>query len=105
MCFSFNKACKIKQTINIILVSIILLSAPVIAILFGFMFTAPYYMFALFLTIFGTTLVCKYNNIWTFIVGVLCATMSVGIYQDYIPVALGIVVICLIKEFYEAERI
>lgn len=74
----------------------IMIAFPSITGMFGYIFTVPSYMFGLLLSVFGAYLVCK-NNDWKIIIGIVLMGCSVGIYQAFIPIILGIFVIYLIR--------
>ena len=74
----------------------ILVSFPVITGLFGYMFTAPYYMIALLLAVGGVWIVNKKTNVLCFLVGVLLMSCSIGIYQAFIPVMMSLALLCFI---------
>lgn len=74
----------------------VMIAFPSITGMFGYIFTAPSYMTGLLLAIGGTVIVCRNNN-WKIIIGIVFMGCSVGIYQAFIPVMLGVFVIYLIK--------
>lgn len=74
-----------------ILLSGIVVSFPMFAALYGYMFDAPYYMLAFFLSVVGGYIICKYEkNIWALIAGMLILACSMGLYQSYIPNTLSL---------------
>lgn len=73
------KILRIKYVTTSVLISAIMVVFPVWASVFGYMFTAPYYAFALLLSSFGIFILCKSQENRTS----LCC--SIGIYQAFIP--------------------
>lgn len=88
----------------IVAVSCIMTSFPMLAALFGYMFTAPYYTIAILLISLGNWIYSK-NKCWYtfFIAGVLfcCAT---GIYQAFFPAAITLLLLCFIKEVGDSRN-
>ncbi|MBR2664401.1 MAG: glucosyltransferase domain-containing protein [Clostridia bacterium] len=58
---------------------------PVIASLFGFMFTVHYYMIALFMLTVGCMLICTEKSWWKPLLGILLCGCALGVYQAFIP--------------------
>ena len=58
---------------------------PVIASLFGFMFTVHYYMIALLMLTAGCTLICTEKSWWKPLLGILLCGCALGVYQAFIP--------------------
>lgn len=76
-----------------ITISGIMVTFPSIASLFGYMFTAPYYMFASLLAVVGAYLLCVYRKWYTYIIGILFISCAIGVYQANL--SLGTCVIAL----------
>lgn len=79
----------------------ILAAVPSMTSLFGYMFTAPYYMFAFFLAAAGAYLVlCPFHPV-RYACGIFLSACSMGIYQAYLPVFCSMLLIrciCDVKE-------
>ena len=71
---------------------------PVVACTFGYMFDAPYYFLALFLAVAGVYIAANRPRWDGFVIGSLCISGCLGIYQAYFPVAVSLFVILLIME-------
>lgn len=71
---------------------------PGVASLFGFLFTAPYYMAALLATVLAAAALCRRKNILTWCLSVAVMTCAMGVYQAYIPVAIGILLLHFLLE-------
>ncbi len=99
-----TKLFSINKKYQVFCLCIILICSPVIAALFAFMFTAPYYIFGLLLSTFSVYLVSKYSKWYVFITAVLLQAMSIGIYQSFIPFALSLLLIVYITEIYKADN-
>ena len=69
---------------------------PVVTGTFGFMFTAPYYFFALFLAVFAVYFELLRNDTLSFAASSICICLSLGIYQAYFSVAVSCFVIIMI---------
>ena len=86
----------IKEKAYQILVAGLLVSFPVVASTFGYMFTAPYYFIALFLSVWAVYLTYRMKNVWGLILGAGLICSSMAIYQPYVGVAVSLFVILLI---------
>lgn len=95
---------EIEKKISMIAVSGIMVMFPTITSLFcGYMFTTPYYLFAVVLCVGGAYLICKYKRVTFLLGGSLLIAMALGIYQPYLPLALSIMVLYMIKEVTESD--
>ena len=74
----------------------LLVTYPVVTSTFGYMFTAPYYFFALFLAVFAVYFELSRNNAVSFAVSSLCICLSTGTYQAYFSVAVTCFVLVII---------
>ena len=81
----------------------ILVTFPSVTGTFGYMFAAPFYLFAILMTVLGAYLICKVERWYTFLLGVLMIGSSVGIYQAYIPMAMTIMVFCFFVRVNKEE--
>lgn len=81
---------KIVSPLYRVILSAIMVSTPVVTGTFGYMFTAPYYMFSLMLSVFGAYFISRYSKKSFIILGILLLSFATGIYQAYIPVAITI---------------
>ena len=70
---------------------------------FFFMFTAPYYALAIVLAVLAVYYIVRKHNLG-FIIGMLCLSCSLGIYQAYLPFTAGLLVIVLILQLYKEEE-
>lgn len=93
----------LKQKVTWILVSGLMIVFPVMSGLFFYNFTAPYYMFALLLLFLGCTLLCKHRSIGAFIGGITLVTLSISVYQAFIPILLSLLLVYFIQEVNLAE--
>lgn len=75
-----------------------LVSIPVISVTFGFMFTAPYYMFSFLITTYGVYLISLKNKWYTYVFGIILISFSIGIYQAYISIAISLMLFRLMYE-------
>ena len=74
----------------------VLAAFPVIAGLFGYMFTLPYYMLAMLMMISAACLILR-GNWWRKGLGILLGCCSVGIYQAFVPLLLSLALIWDLK--------
>lgn len=95
----------IKDYVCCFLIGGILATFPALVGTYFFMFTAPYYGFAMFLSCVAAKSIVKgildksvdFRNI---IIGFLCLTLSTGIYQSYCSVTLCIILMDVILRLY-----
>lgn len=80
----------------------VMVSFPVITGLFGFMFTAPYYLFGCLLGIIGVWVIVSKANTLGYFLGVLLMALSAGVYQANIPVYTSFILIAFIA--YSSEN-
>ena len=74
----------------------LLVTYPVVTSTFAYMFTAPYYFFALFLAVLAVYYESIRSNTLSFAVSSLCICLSLGIYQAYFSVAVSCFVILIV---------
>ena len=84
-----------KKTSSLIVISGIMVTIPVITGLFGFMFTAPFYLIGMLSAVTGAYLLINHKNILSIIVAILLICFGCGVYQAYFSFALGILYIYL----------
>ena len=99
------KILRIKYIITSVLISAIMVVFPVWASIFGYMYTAPYYAFALLFSSLGVFFLCKSqkNEKIRFCGAVVLLCCSIGIYQAFIPFTLTLLLFYLIEEVYSDE--
>ena len=102
------KILRIKYITTSVLISAMMIVFPSWASTFGYMFTAPYYAFALLLSSLGVFILCKFleSRIPSCCCAVLCCAVlccSIGIYQAFIPYTLTLICFYLIEEIYSDE--
>ena len=85
----------VKKTLNIILISAIMVTYPTVASTFSYMFLADGYFIALLLATLSVLLASKYK--YGFLLGAVCICFSLGIYQAYISVTI---ILCILKLLY-----
>ncbi len=94
---------EIKSVNFCILLSGIFVTIPVIACLYGYMFTSQFFSFAILCAVLGAYLVLTKKQWYWILIGIILMTFSVGIYQAYIPLSVCIFLFGLIKRFSRAE--
>ena len=95
---------EIKDKKTAILLGAVMASFPVITAFFGYMFTAWYYMIALFLCVLSAFLFCRCTSVWTWLGGGVAFTCAMGIYQAFIPFELSLLVLYMMKDVYKNDR-
>ncbi len=79
----------------------IMVTFPSVTGLFGYMYTAPYYMTGFFFAVLGLFFTCKYRKLcW---LGVILICCSLGVYQAYYPIVVSSFLIYMVKSVTESE--
>ena len=71
--------------------------------LFGYMFTSTSFALAFFLAVLAAAMVKSLQK-WRMLLGLGCLVFSLSIYQSYISVAAGLLVLVLIQQLLQGER-
>ena len=90
------KMLDIKSIVGTVLIPVLMTAFPALTITFCYMFTSSYYMFGLLLMTGGVFLAGKYNSIKAYVVALILCTLSLSIYQAYLPFGLSLCLIYLI---------
>ena len=80
---------------------------PAITATYAYMFTAPYYMFAVLLAVVVAFL-CVYSRKWndiSLVAAIILLSISLGIYQAYFSVAASLLVIAVIGQFWNGDKL
>lgn len=88
----------IKKVIHIVLVSAILASMPTFAVTLSYNYCSDAYILAMFLSFLAVYFIYKKSSIKYFILASTCFAVSMGLYQAYIGVTVGLCVIVPILE-------
>lgn len=83
----------------------IMATFPTVTGLFGYMFTAPTYMFGMFLAVLGAYTICKNMKFINVVIGALFIACSIGVYQAYMPLAVCIFVMHFFLSVWNDEII
>lgn len=94
----------LKKISSCVLTTAVMIMFPTIVSLFFYNFTASYYTFAILLISIGVYIVCKKRKLHYFLCGSFLISCGVGIYQAFIPYAIGLLVLYFIKETDEHEN-
>lgn len=94
---------EIKNKVFWVLISGLMVAFPMVAIGFGYMFMSQYYALSLLFAVAGTYFICKYNKWYTWTSGIVLSCWSLGIYQAYLPVILGLMVLHLMLKIVKDE--
>ena len=87
----------LHDPVIILLLSALLISFPTQVCTFGYMYTAPQYAFALFLSTVSVRIVSEHLNKRGFVIASVLLTLSIGIYQSYVAEAASLLVVyCLL---------
>lgn len=92
------KILDIKSIIGSIFLTGVFVTCPMISALMGYTFTVFYYMFGVFLSVYGAYLFCRYKKWYTILLGSGLVCWSVGIYQAFFPLTVSLVLLYYIKE-------
>ena len=87
----------IKSRLFCMFISGIMVCFPVITSLFGYMFTAHFYMISLFLGVSGAYFISEQKRWYLWLTGTILIAASVGIYQAFIPFIVSLVLMSCIK--------
>ena len=87
----------LKDPVIVVLLSALMVSFPTQVCTFGYMYTAPQYAFALFLSTVSARIASKGLNRKRFVVAAALLALSIGIYQVYVAEAASLLVVyCLL---------
>lgn len=92
---------KIKSRIHAVLLSVGFVAFPSVASCMLFTYTAPYYSFAILMSVVASYILVEGQRKFFIIYGVLSAILiacSLGIYQAYFPLTTAILVLYLIQQ-------
>lgn len=76
---------------------------PTVTGMFGYIYVAPYYMFAFVLAAAGVLLLFRFRKWWSCLAAVVLLTCAVGIYQAFLPVILSLMLFALISEIRDGK--
>lgn len=94
---------RIRTPLGCVLTAGLMVSFPVVASTFAYMFTADMYFLSLLLAAFGAWAAVRWG--WRGSAGgVLAITLSLGLYQAYFPVAAVLMVGALLFEVLDGEK-
>ena len=93
----------IKNKVLQILLSGSIMAFPSLIGTFSYMFTAASYAFAFLLSVIAFYFFTRDSYIYN-ILGVLALAVSLGIYQSYISVAAGLMLVFLLKELFYSQQ-
>ena len=87
----------LKDPVIVVLLSALMVSFPTQVCTFGYMYTAPQYAFALFLSTVSARIVSEELNRKRFAVAAALLALSIGIYQVYVAEAASLLIVyCLL---------
>lgn len=92
-CCIISDLLDIENKINCVALGGVFAVYPVVTSLFGYMYTAPFYMFSLMLAIISCQLICIRFNCVYYLLSMILLAISLGIYQAYLPFCLTIYLI------------
>lgn len=93
---------KLKNKITIFLVSCAMVVSPALSGTLLYMYTSVSYCLAMILSVLTVKLIFKEKyRIFNFILAIVIFTFSLGIYQSYIGVTVGLTAIRLIRDLYD----
>lgn len=86
----------IHNKILIGLISALMVVFPVVTTIFAYMFTAPYYFFALLLSVLSVW--CIYKVKYGYVLFCIFNAFAMGIYQAFLPVTVTLLIMLLVIE-------
>ena len=92
---------KIRKTCNAVLTGCLLVTFPTVCGTMAFRFTAPFYGLSLLLAALAVWVLRK--DRFGLILSALCMACSMGIYQAYVPFAISLFVLVLMRESLEED--
>ena len=95
---------EIENNILSIILAGLMVSFPVVASLFIYIFTAPAYFLSILLNVFAIYMFSKNKNIVNFIISVLLITFSLGIYQAFLGISAALAILVLIKDIVNSDK-
>ncbi len=103
--FLMVKLLDIQNLISCVILSGLFIVSPFFIVLFAYVYTSGFYVFSLFLSVFGTYLICKQRTRKYFCIGSVCMMFSLSIYQAFFPVSLSLMTIFFIKNIVDKKDI
>lgn len=95
---------KIESKLLSVILAALMVSFPVVAGLFIYIFTAPAYFLSVLLNVYAIYLFDKHRNIISFIISILLITFSLGIYQAFLSISAAFALFVLLREIIENEK-
>lgn len=81
-----------------VLIGVLFVTFPSLGMTMLFMFTVGYYAFALLLTLVGVCAAKRFDGPAGIALAAACLTLSLGIYQAYLPIAAALFLLILIRQ-------
>ena len=95
---------RIEKTSSAVLTGCLIATFPTAAATMAFRYTAPYYGLSLLLAVQAVWFAQNYHHVWVGSgLAAVCLALSMGIYQAYPPVAIGLFVLILMREALEEQ--
>ena len=98
------KIFELKNHLNIILVSGLLVTFPTVACLYSYMFASDPFMLSMLLSTLAAYFVTRTEHKWYWIPGAVCLCCSVGIYQAYLPFTLVLMLLFFVLMLLSPEK-
>lgn len=89
---------------SIVVISGIMVTLPAITGLFGFMYTAPYYLIGLLITVSGVFLLINKKNIFSYLAAIVFISFGCSVYQAYFCFGLGTVYMYEFVELLDGKK-
>ncbi len=94
---------RVKNRLLQVLLAGCVMVFPSLIGLFGYMFTSSSFALAFFLAVFAAATVQPLKK-WNILFSLGCLVLSLSIYQSYISVAAGLLVLALIQQLLQGEK-
>lgn len=93
----------ISKTVGVVLVSAVMMTFPVVASHFSYIYCAPAYLLAMLLAVLAVYFTNRYR--YGFIAGAVLLCFSLGIYQAYLACALVLVLLLLAVHILDGDSL
>lgn len=99
----FTSVLRIRRPLACVCTSAVLVSFPTITSTLAYTFTADCYFSGLLLAAFSAYIVVKFPRWWGMAIGAVSLTLSLGIYQSYLGIAVALMVGGLLFDTLDGE--
>lgn len=94
---------RIREPVYALLISFLLATFPINACYYSYLSISPIYYFAILTAVLGVFLVERIGKLWGILPAAFCIMMSLGTYQSFLSLTVGLVFIMAYIEVYQDE--